>query len=371
MLTITFRYRLEPTNQHGSLINQYAGSCRFVYNKCLAYFEEAFKEGSILSYAELCKYLTSLKRNPEFSWLKEAPSQVLQQSIKDLCSGIRRFLVPDENGNKLEFPRYQKKGNKDSMRYPQHIKIEGNYIYCPKIGWIKYRNSRPLEGKVAQVTIKREGEHWFVSIVCHIDREPLAYRPYSIVGIDVGINSLAVLSNGDRIDNPRHYKKRRKKLAHEQKNLSRKKKGSKRSIKQKRKVAKLHIDIKNARKDHHHKATTAIVKSHDAIAVESLHIRGMVKNHKLAQSISDASWGEFFRLLEYKCQWAGKEFVKVPRFFPSSQLCSSCGARQKMPLKVRIYMCKACGEALDRDLNASKNIQAAGHADLQARGAIG
>jgi len=371
MITKTFRYRLEPKNHQRFLINKYAGSCRFVYNKCLSYFEDAFKQGTLLSYADLCKYLTRLKNNPEFSWLNEAPSQALQQSIKDLFSGITRFLVPDKDGNKLEFPRYQRRGDKDSMRYPQHFIIEDDRIYCPKVGWIRYRNSRPIEGRAAQVTIKREGDHWFVTIVCHIDRDPLTYRPYFITGIDVGINSLAVLSNGDVVENPRHLKKKRKRLAHEQKNLSRKEENSNRSRKQIKKIAKIHIGIKNARKDHLHKTSTKIVKSHDALAVESLHIRGMVKNHKLAQSISDASWGKLFRYFEYKCQWAGKELVKVPRNFPSSQLCSSCKVKQKMPLNVRTFRCKACGLVLDRDLNASKNIQAAGHAELQARGAIG
>ncbi len=371
MLTKTFRYRLELTAHENFLVNQYVGSCRFVFNKCLAYFEESFKKGTILSYEDLCSYLTRLKQNPEFSWLYLTPSQALQQSVRDLSHAIKRFLVPDEKGNKLDFPQYQRRGSKDSMRYPQHFKINESHILCPKLGWVRYRNSRLIEGTPKQITIKREGEHWFVSIVCQIDSDPPPYRPMTITGIDVGINSLAVLSSGEVIENARHYKKNKKRLAHEQKNLSRKKPGSKRSYKQAKKIRKIHIYIKNSRKDHLHKATTTIVKSHDALAIESLHIKGMLKNRKLAQAISDASWGELFRLLSYKCQWAGKLLEPIDRFLATSQICSSCKARQKMPLHIRVFKCKSCPLVMDRDLNASKNIQAAGHAVLQARGAIG
>ena len=371
MIMKAFRYRLEPTKHQTKLFEQSAGSCRFIYNMCLEYIIESLDKKIRRSYPDLCKYLTQLKGNSSYSWLSDAPSQALQQSIKNLCYGLTRYYKGDKNGNTHKFPRFKKRGYNDSFRYPQGFKVEDDKIFCPKVGWVRFRNSRSYEGTIKHITIKRELNHWFVILTCSIDREPVQQRPRTVTGIDVGITTLAVLSNGETIENPRHLKKDLEKLKREQKKLSRKMKRSNRRHKQRNKVAKIHVTIKNKRKDSLHNATTHLVKSHDAFAVESLTIKNMVKNHRLAQAILDASWGEFLRMLEYKCTWAGKELVKLARFLPTSQLCSSCNARQKMPLHLRTYHCKKCGLAIDRDLNASLIIQAAGQADLQARGAIG
>ena len=236
---------------------------------------------------------------------------------------------------------------------------------------MKYRDSRPVEGTILQATIKREGEHWFVSLACEVelpDPTPIAAPEERAVGVDVGLKSFAVLSDGTEIENPRFLKAALAKLKKAQRRLSRKTKRSNNWKKQVMKVAKLHASVKNARKDFSHKASTAIVKNHDVVAVEDLNIKGMVKNRHLSRAISDVGWGLFLDMLAYKAKWAGKHFVKIGRFEATSKTCSTCGERKPMPLSVRTYACGGCGTVLDRDWNASLNIRAAGLAVLNACG---
>ena len=370
-LTITYRFRLEPTPWQRILFNRYAGSCRYVYNYCLELFKTAFQNKIILSYQDLCKELTLLKLRPGLEWLSEPHSQALQQSIKDLSNATARFLWPDSSGKKLGFPRFKKRGSKDSFRYPQGTKIKDNKVFLPKIGYVKFRASRNIEGTIAQATVKREGNHWFVTLVCHQNKAiPAIVPPKNILGIDMGINHLAVLSTGEYIENPQWLKNSLKELAIEQKSLSRKEKRSNNYKKQVQKVVQIHIDIKNMRKDYLHKLSTRLIKNHDAFAIEDLNISGMIQNRKLSRSIADASWNILISMLMYKAQWVGKQVIKLDRFLPSSKICSSCQAKQDMPLNIRTYSCSACGLILDRDLNASLNIRAAGHSVLNTCGAI-
>lgn len=371
LITKTFLFRLKSSARLKGFFYRFAGSCRFVFNFGLSRFKEALADGQFLTYEDLCKELTLLKALPETEWLKECPAQILQQSLKDLLKAINSHFKPNKNGKKTGFPHFKKRGTKDSLRYPQHVRVKDGAIYLPKIGWVKYFDSRPIEGTIVQVTIKRQGKHWFVAIVCEIEKNVIPVIPRDIVGIDVGINSLAVLSTGESIENPRFLKAKQRKLAREQKKLSKKQKGSNNFKKQAQKVAKIHIDIRNSRHDFLQKVTTTIVKNHDGFALEDLTISGLMKNHKLAQSIADASWNTFISMIQYKAEWHGKPFVKIGKFVPTSKTCSTCGSKQEMPLNIRTFKCDNCGLVIDRDINASLNIRVAGHAMLKACGALG
>ncbi|MNS28040.1 putative transposase [compost metagenome] len=343
-----------------------------MFNQGLAARKVSYEaEGVTLSYADQCKMLPTMKKAEETAWLGEIHSQVLQQALKDLDAAYQHFFRRLKSGETPGFPSFKKKGQKDSFRYPQGVKAEGGRIYLPKIGWVKYRDSRPIEGKLLQATIKREGEHWFISLACEVempDAAPVTVAEERAVGIDVGLKSFAVLSDGTEVENPRFLKQALAKLKKAQRRLSRKTKRSNRWKKQVARVVKLHIQVKNSRKDFAHKASTAIVKNHDVIAVEDLNISGMVKNRRLSRAISDVGWGLLVDMLRYKAEWAGKHFVRIGRFEATSKTCSVCGEKKPMPLSVRTYACGGCGMAMDRDWNASLNIRAAGLVVLNARG---
>lgn len=368
----TFRYRLEPNLEQRQLFARFAGCSRFVFNHALAARKAHLAaEGKNISYVQQSKELPILKNVEETAWLGEVHSQVLQQALKDLDSAYQHFFRRLKNGETPGFPRFKKKGDRDSFRYPQDVKVEASRVFLPKIGWVKYRNSRAAEGKLKQATVKREGDHWFIYLVCQVelpDPIPVAISEECAVGIDVGLKNFAVLSDGTRIENPRFLEKTSAKLKKAHRKLDRKVKGSNNRKKQAARVARLYTKARNSRKDFAHKVSTAIVKNHDVIAVEDLNIAGMVKNRLLSRAISDVGWGMFLGMLNYKAEWAGKHFVKIGRFEPTSQRCSGCGARKPTPLSVRIYECDSCGVVKDRDWNASLNIRAAGLAVLNACG---
>jgi putative transposase len=363
----TFRYRLKPTHTHQILFSQFAGSCRYVYNWALALCKSIYAlDKTLLNYVTLAKKLTLLKKAIETMWLADVHSQVLQQSLKDLEIAFKKFFKEGAG-----YPQFKKKGKKDSFRYPQGVQVNNGKVYLPIIGWVPFYNSRQIEGIIKQVTVKRQGKHWYIALSCIIEKELLVRQlnVATMVGIDLGLNRYATLSNGIVIENQRFLRSYLDKLAWEQRKLSRKKKGSNNFKKQVLRVHKCHIKIANCRNDFAHKETTKIVKNHDIIVVEDLNIKGMVQNHCLALSISDAGWQDFVFKLQYKATWHEKLLVKIDRFEPSSKKCSSCGSKQDMPLHVRTYKCQ-CGLEMDRDLNASINIKAAGHAVLNACGGL-
>jgi putative transposase len=358
-----FTYKLKPSRLVRQVFNQYAGSVRYIYNYMLALLKSHLEtENKWLSYKHMANLLPVLKRQENTLWLKRVHSQVLQQALKNLENSITKYIRSRKNKQKAGFPRFKKKGVKDSFRYPQGIKITHNKIYLPKIGWIRYINTRPLEGKIKQATIKRERNAWLIHISCVITQDiiqaPLS--EHKAIGIDVGLLSFAYLSDGTVIDNPRFLRRELKQLYYLQRSFARKKKGSKNRAKLATKIGRLHTKIKNKRKDFAHKLSTALVKNHDIIAVEDLQIQNMIKNKRLARAIADVGWGLFLQYLEYKCLWQGKHFVRVNTFLPSSKLCSTCGNIQAMSLNLRVYKCSSCSIEIDRDLNASKNIRAAG-----------
>lgn len=351
-----FKYRLTPTAEQTVLLNKHCGSVRFVYNWALAEKMKAYQtENKTLSRFELDKQLTTKKKDLE--WLKETNSQSLQAALRHLDAAYTRFFR-----EKKGFPKFKKKSNNHSFECPQNVSVDFNtrLIKLPKIGRVKVVLSREFYGTVKTVTVsKTPTGKFFVSIL--VDTyisvpTPVEPRRSEAVGIDVGIKHFATLSTGDKIVNPKFLKKCLQKLKNLQFRHSKKKKGGSNRNKSRLKVARQYEKVTNQRNDFLHKVSTRIIRENQSVCVENLHIAGMVKNHKLAQAISDVSWGRFVEMLKYKCEWYGKNLLQIGRFEPSSKLCT-CGTLNKsLTLKDREWTCGVCGEEHDRDVLAANNI---------------
>jgi putative transposase len=356
-----FKYRFYPTEDQAAELSRTFGCVRLVYNKALQLRSEAYTlRGERVSYPQTDRALTAWKRTEDLAFLNEVSSVPLQQALRHLNTAYANFFA-----KRGRYPRFKsRKKSRASATYTRSaFRYRGSHLFLAKMSepldvvW-----SRPLpEGaEPTTVTVSKDAAgRWFVSMLCEDRIEPAAATD-AAVGIDAGLDSLVTLSTGEKVANPRHERADRKRLARAQRELSRKQPGSANRAKAKIKVARVHARIADRRADHLHKLTTRLVRENQTIVIEDLHIAGMVKNHRLARAISDASWSEFRSMLEYKCAWYGRELVVVDRWFPSSKACSACGCLQdKMPLNIREWTC-ACGAVHDRDVNAAKNILAAG-----------
>ena len=350
----SYKFRIEPTSEQMELLSKHFGACRFVFNRFLHERKEKYlNEKTSLNYYDNARTLTDLKKEEGFDWLKEINSQSLQSAIRNLDSAHKNFF-----NKQNQFPRFKSKYDRQSFKIPQNVLINNERLIIPKFKeGIKIKLHRELEGEILFATItKSTTGKYYVSITCKVNYKPFD-KTGSSVGIDTGIKDLAILSNGKTYENIKVLKSKLKKLKYEQKQLSKKQKGSNSRQKQKIKLSLVYEKITNIRKDYLHKVSTEIVKNHDIISVEDLSVKNMMKNHKLAQSLSDVSLGMFYTMLEYKSKWNDKSFVKIDRFFPSSKTCSNCGwIKQDLNLSIREWTCPSCNEHHDRDLNASKNI---------------
>lgn len=356
-----YKRELDPNNRIRTLLFKNAGASRFAYNWSLSRRIERFelqegKEKFTNSRKEL-KDLVKIKRQ-EFPWMLEVSSRSIESAIRDLDKAFSNFWK--KYNKDVGFPKFKKKGiSKDSFRLYGTIKPDHRYIQLPKLGKIRLKEKFPkFLGRITSATISRVSNRWYVSLLV----EEEIQNPKSIVsekvGIDLGINIFATISDGTKVISPKPLKHLENKLKKTQKSLSRKEKGSKNRKKAALKVSNIHRKITNIRSDFLHKLTTLLTKTKSTIIVEDLNVKGMVRNKNLSKPISDQGWGIFLNMLEYKTKWYGSDLIKVDRWFASSKICSSCGFKNdKLKLSDRRWICPKCGINLDRDLNAAKNLE--------------
>lgn len=357
-----YKYRFYPTPEQAEQLNRTFGCVRYVYNRALAERHRAWtQEQRRVTHAETDRMLTGWKREAETAWLAEPSKGPLQASLRNLQSAFDKFWRKQNR-----YPTFKKKGkSRDSATYYRNCFTfrDGKLKLAKQVAPLDIRWSRPLPDGAdpSQVTVSRDAAgRWFVSLLVEETITPHASTD-AAVGVDLGITTLAALSTGEKVANPKYEKADRAKLAKAQRNLARKKKGSANRAKARLKVARIHARIADRRRDHLHKFTTRLVRENQVIAIEDLSVRNMVKNRSLARVISDASWSELRRMLEYKADWHGRELVAIDQWYPSSKTCSDCGhLLRSLPLNVREWVCAECGTVHDRDVNAAKNVLAVG-----------
>jgi putative transposase len=359
----SYRYRFYPTEEQKIQLSHAFGCSRFVYNHFLkertdAYYEKKEK----INYHKTSRLLTELKNNENYSWLKEVSSVTLQQSLRDLDKAFTNFFA-----GRARYPNFKKRNSKQSVRYVKSGFNFSNGILkiAKNKDSLDIRWSRKFSGEPTSVTVSKDcADRYFVSFA--VEEQVFEFSKLDkTIGIDVGIKDVCITSEGFKSGSPQYTRKYEEKLAKRQKQLSKKVKGSKNRAKAKLKVAKVHAKISDSRNDFNNKLTTKLISENQAIAVESLNVKGMQKNRKLAKSIADAGWGGFFRKLKYKAEWYGRELLEIDRWFPSSKRCSCCGyINNGLKLNDRIWECSSCKKTLDRDINAAKNILTVGLAGL-------
>lgn len=358
-----YKYRFYPTPEQAVLLARTFGCVRFVYNAVLRYRTDAFYERQEkVGYAKASTRLTALKKDPDLAFLNEVSCVPLQQSLRHQQTAFKNFF-----DGRARYPRFKSKRHRQSAEFTRSaFKYRDGQLFLAKSREpLAVRWTRDLPCEPTTLTISKDSAgRYFVSCLCEFDPQALPVTP-KMVGIDLGLKDLFVTSDGHRTGNPRHTAKYAARLAKAQQRLSRKKLGSRNRAKARMRVARIHAKLSDCRMDHLHKLSRKIVNENQVICVESLKVKNMLRNRSLAKSISDAGWGEFVRQLACKAEWAGRQFVAIDQWYPSSKRCSGCGfVMDAMPLNVRHWACPECAAEHDRDLNAAINIKAAGLAVL-------
>jgi putative transposase len=361
-----FKFRLYPTQTQQEFLAKQFGAVRFVYNRFLANRKDEYLNNKkSLNYYDDAKLLTGLKSQDGYEWLYDVNAQTLQASLRNLEVAYQNFFR-----KRAKFPRFHAKKNRQTIKIPQSFKIKEGKLFIPKLkDGIKINQHQSFNGKMLSCSIsKTPTDKYFVSILCDGDIKPLEQRN-NIVGIDLGSKHLIASSEGEKIDNPKFYRQMEKKLAYEQRQLSKKQKGSNNRAKQRKEVAKINEFIANCRRDYLHKVSRKLIDENQVIIAESLSVKNMMGNHCLAKSIADAGWGELLRQLEYKAKWYGRTFYQIDKFFPSSKTCNGCQfVLDDLPISVREWDCPNCQQHNDRDINAALNIRDKGIQDLNLCG---
>ena len=357
--TKTYRYKLNPTPSQEQVLGHWLGSRRYVYNLSLSYKKMLFEQFKIsIGKNDIQKELSVIAK--ETDWLGVVHSQVLQEVTDRVFNAYEGFFKQGKG-----FPRFARKGQYQTFTFKQGVRITPTHVQLPKFGKVKYRNSQNCNGAIKRATVRECVDGWYVCLCVETDIQPLPDCQKRI-GIDVGIKSLLVTSDGETVENPKHLYKAERKLKRLQRSVSRKKKGSANRRKAVKKLARKHQKVANSRKDFQHKVTTRLIRENQAITVESLQISNRLANHNLARSISDAGWYQLTQMLEYKAKWYGRVFEKVNARH-TSQDCSVCNYRNtEFTLPVRQWTCPSCGTTHDRDVNAAQNIKhrSVGHTQL-------
>lgn len=370
MLHKVIQVRLYPTKEQVTQLAQSFGCARWWWNYALNKSIETYKEtGKGLTRAALNAFLPTLKKAEDTIWLADCYSQILQATTLNLTTAYKNFFE-----KRAGFPKFKSKHGKQSIQYPQNVKIvDGNVKLPGNIGEIKAKIHRPVEGKIKTVTVSRTPSgKYLASILTEVEGENPVVSEGKIYGIDLGLKHFAVVTDGEKVsfyDNPKHLAKHEKNLKRKQKKLARKVKGSNSRNRYRKVVAKVYERVSNSRQDFLHKLSYKLVSDSQAVIVENLNVRGMVRNHKLAKSISDVGWGTFTNFLAYKLERNGGKLVEIDRWFPSSKLCSNCFYQiGEMPLDVREWTCPHCNTHHNRDANAAQNIRAEGIRMIKAEG---
>ncbi|WP_246838167.1 transposase [Serratia sp. S119] len=358
-----YKFRFYPSTEQIQLLAHTFGCVRFVYNFILNWRTDAFRQRKEkVSYAQASARLTILKRTPEFAWLNDVSFVPLQQCLRHQQTAFKNFFE-----GRTSYPAFKSKRHKQVAELTASaFRYREGHLYIAKSKTpLNIRWSRKLPSSPSTVTVSKDSAgRYFVSCLCEVQPEPLPVTS-SIVGIDVGLTRLLVTDSGFKADNPRNTAKNAKRLALLQRRLSRKQLGSKNRTKARQKVARLHAKIADCRLDNLHKLSRTLINENQVVCVESLSVKNMMRNPQLAKSIADAGWSELIRQLRYKSEWAGRRLIAVDPFFPSSKRCSCCGyTMQVLPLNIRFWLCPKCQSHHDRDINAARNIKAAGLAVL-------
>jgi putative transposase len=366
-----YRFLLKPTAKQAALFSRFVGCSRFVWNKALELQKAQIEsKHAVLTYSKICAPLKQWK--DELTFLKEVHSQPLQQSLKDLCAAFEQFFSGAKG-----YPKFKKRGKQDSFRFPQGTKVEDNKVYLPKIGWVVFKKSQEIDGTIKNVTVSRSNDRWFVSFQVEMEVAEPVHPSNTEIGIDLGVTRFATLSDGTFIAPINSLGAAKARLARAQRRLSKKQKYSKNWIKQKRKIQRIHSKISNTRRDFLHKSTSLISQNHAIIILEDLRVKNMSASAKgtirepgknvkaksgLNRAILDQGWYEFRRQREYKQQWKGGRVVAVKPAYTSIE-CSECHHREKESRRTQSeFRCVNCAHEEHADLNAAKNILAAGRA---------
>lgn len=366
-----YRFRFYPTPEQEMILAKTFGCARFAYNYMLRLRTDAWMQRQErIGYHETSAALTALKKQPEYAWLNEVSSVPVQQALRHLQTAFNNFFA-----KRARYPQYKRKDGPQSAEYTTSaFKWDGRSLKLAKMDEplaIRWSRQIPKAAKVTTVTVSKDpAGRYFVSLLCD---DVVAKKPEVTgkVGIDLGLTHFAILSTGEKVAAPNTFCKYEAKLAKLQRRLAKKQKGSKNRAKARLKVARLHAKIADARRDFLHKLSTRLINENQVIAIESLSVSNMQKNRCLSKSISDAGWSEFVRQLEYKARWYGRELIGIDKWYPSSKRCSDCGyTMPKMPLSVREWACPECGSIHDRDINAARNVLAAGLAVSAHREAV-